>query len=108
MDLPFEPLEELENATKEPQLKFPRFWKLLSIPRLVDKPQNPILATIERLREPYLTALPEELVSIVHTTIDGSRNIEDVSNIWDQLSLDSELGSRKVRSFHFLRNWGAC
>ena len=105
MDLPFEPLEELEHGTKEPEPKPLRSWKLLSIPRLVDKPQNPILATIERLREPYLTVLPEELVSIVHTKIDNSGINEDVSTIWDQLSLDSELGSRKVRSSPFLSNW---
>ena len=96
MDLSFEPLEELVIDVNGKHNDLPRLWSSFRIPRLIDKPQNPIIGNLENKRKPLLSA-PLELVTIPHVPAEEDSEEPDI-DIWTRLILDPDLGEYKVNS----------
>ncbi|KAF9467451.1 gamma-tubulin complex, DGRIP91/SPC98 component protein [Collybia nuda] len=90
--------------------QLPRIEKRFFVPRLVDKPQNPImdalkLASVRSYTPPPIPALPAELASIVSTPFQGPSPLPKLgSNVWYDAMMHNPGVRSKVLSWDRLRS----
>lgn len=98
MDPVFCPLKELEIDGRLQYVKLPRMWSPFSIPKLADKPQNPIITMLESKRKPQHPIRPPAKIGISAEKSFTQEETEPALSIWERLILDPDLGEYQVRT----------